>query len=248
MLEIKWNIKRSDIKYVKNLIKDQAGSARVKSRKKNLTRSKSSIDEGVFWRSMAVARLTAQNPVGSGSRVDRLAKTTPFPLAYEIVCLKRRNLEDFIAETIRNAGIGKYKRSARDLTTNLRFLEEEKGWEQTLNEVNRLIEPITSIAATKKKEREVARYIAKMFQGFGPKQSRNLLQMLGLIRYETPIDSRVMKWLNKYILPGHAKLHSDMLADKEFYEFVLDGIQDLCEQAEIYPCIFDAAVFSAMGK
>jgi hypothetical protein len=36
----------------------------------------------------------------------------------------------------------------------------------------------------------VAGYIQETFEGFGPKQSRNLLQALGLTRYEIPIDIR----------------------------------------------------------
>ena len=41
-----------------------------------------------------------------------------------------------------------------------------------------------------RRERETARWIASRLVGFGPKQSRNLLQSLGLGRYEIPLDSR----------------------------------------------------------
>ena len=32
------------------------------------------------------------------------------------------------------------------------------------------------------------------------------------------------------------------LQDKAFYHFVSDGIQLLCEKANIYPCILDASI------
>lgn len=37
------------------------------------------------------------------------------------------------------------------------------------------------------------------------------------------------------------------LQDKTFYHFVSDGIQLLCEKANIYPCVLDAAIFSSAG-
>ena len=70
----------------------------------------------------------------------------------------------------------------------------------------------------RKTERAVANYIEDTFKGFGPKQSRNLLQMLGLTRYEIPIDSRLITWLNPCLSP--VALTSPLLGDRAFYEFV----------------------------
>lgn len=50
-------------------------------------------------------------------------------------------------------------------------------------------------------ERHAVRFIDEHYQGFGPKQSRNLLQGLGLSRFEIPIDSRITKWLNEFGFP-----------------------------------------------
>jgi thermostable 8-oxoguanine DNA glycosylase len=82
-----------------------------------------------------------------------------------------------------------------------------------------------------------------MFEGFGPKQARNFLQALGLTRYEIPIDSRVTDWLNRNGFP--LELTAAALADRNYYLFILDAIQRLCEKAEIFPCLLDAAIFSA---
>ena len=109
--------------------------------------------------------------------------------------------------------------------------------EKTLKECNRLT-TLVSVA----EERQVATYIDETFKGFGPKQSRNLLQALGLTRYEIPIDSRLIKWLNNFGFP--VDLNATALSDRGYYEFVSDGIQELCQKANKYPCIFDAAVFA----
>ena len=98
----------------------------------------------------------------------------------------------------------------------------------------------------RKREREAAEYLAETFSGLGPKQSRNLLQYLGLTRYEIPIDSRVVKWLNNNGFP--VRLNAAGLTDTAYYEFVLDAVQALCKAARVYPCIFDAAVFSSFDK
>ena len=80
-------------------------------------------------------------------------------------------------------------------------------------------------------------------KGFGPKQSRNLWQDLGLTRYEIPLDSRVTDWVNvNEILPF--KLTAGALADRAYYEFVMDAFQTLCRAAGVLPCVLDAAVFS----
>ena len=230
MLEIQWKIQDRDIDRVKEVLEDQKHEPTfkklAKEREKNFAAKKPDVSKEDFWRELVLARLTTQNKVRPGGPIERLGEESPFPLAYESVRPERRK-EHFIKEAIRSCGIGKYNQSARDLTYNFHYLEKKKGWQNVLPKCNRL-----TILVSAAEERKVARDIAKVLKGFGPKQSRNLLQLLGLTRYEIPIDSRVLKWLNQSILPGHANLHAGMLADQEFYEFVLDGIQALCERAE----------------
>lgn len=38
------------------------------------------------------------------------------------------------------------------------------------------------------------------------------------------------------------------VVDVGYYHFVLDGIQELCEKAQVYPCLLDAAIFSSFDK
>jgi hypothetical protein len=99
---------------------------------------------------------------------------------------------------------------------------------------------------TIEEERMLADKIDDVFKGFGPKQSRNFLQMIGIPKYEIPIDSRVIDWLNKFGFP--ITLSSNALQDKGYYHFISDGIQQLCNKAQIFPCILDAAIFSSYDK
>jgi len=93
-------------------------------------------------------------------------------------------------------------------------------------------------------ERQTAEWLAAEFQGLGPKQSRNLLQSLGLTRYEIPIDSRITAWLNRERFP--VKLSGTALSDPHYYAFVSDGIREIGAAVGVYPCVLDAAVFPAV--
>lgn len=99
---------------------------------------------------------------------------------------------------------------------------------------------------SKNAERILADNLSEKFMGFGPKQSRNFLQVIGLTKYEIPIDSRITNWLNNFGFP--VSLASSSLGDKGYYHFISDGIQELCIKADIYPCILDAAIFSSFDK
>ena len=92
-------------------------------------------------------------------------------------------------------------------------------------------------------DRKAAAFIDDNFEGFGPKQSRNLLQSLGLSRYEIPIDSRITKWLNDFGFP--VRLSATGLSDRNYYNFVSSGFQQLCKEAKVLPCVLDAAIFSS---
>ena len=90
----------------------------------------------------------------------------------------------------------------------------------------------------------MADYIEEKFDGFGPKQSRNVLQALGLTRYEIPIDSRVTNWLNEE-LKFPFRVTSDALFDRHYYRLISDEICKLCEACGIFPCVLDAVIFDA---
>ncbi|MFD0986252.1 hypothetical protein [Methyloligella solikamskensis] len=163
-------------------------------------------------------------------------RTKPFPLTYEAM-RGRRKPETFIAKALKNSGGIRFGPGiASQLSANFRRLEDGE-WRRTLQQCNRLRKPVSQAV-----EKEVAEYIQETFHGFGPKQSRNLLQALGLTRYEIPIDSRVTDWLNEFGFP--VRLTAAGLADGNYYDFISDGIQALCAASDVYPCVLDAAIFA----
>ena len=242
-MKIRWCISQRDVNRVKKLVEEQtAGNHLIRCRKEtNLSKNKPHVTPTAFWHKMVSARITTQTRSGPGSPADELANAKPFPLSLKKVRKVRSegDVKGFIATTISNRKIGKYNQHAEYLATNLDLLENGE-WKRALKECNRLT---TLVSAGK--EREVATYVDDTFKGFGPKQSRNLLQMLGLTRYEIPIDSRLTKWLNEFDFP--VKLNATVLGDRGYYEFVSDGVQELCREADVFPCIFDAAAFASQA-
>lgn len=179
------------------------------------------VDRSEFWKQMVGMRMTSQQRSGPNGAVAEFLRRTPFPLSYEHVYRLPDESDrlDMIALALRtHGGIRHYNRIAEDLSRKLDKLNVGRGWGETLKKVNALASPSEA-----REERQVARFLHNLLRGFGPKQSRNLLQSLGLTRYEIPIDSRITKWLNNFGFP--VSLTSTALADAGYYEFVLDGIQ-----------------------
>lgn len=236
-MDIEWHISREDVARVRALVDQQANNALVRNRiERNLARDKPQVRRKRFWSQMVSMRLTSVQRSGPNSHVARFIRTNPFPLAYEAVCASKR-VRTFILQTLRDAGGIRHSPTIADqLAANFRLLEEGE-WMRALKECNRLTRPVSSDV-----EKEVADYVQETFEGFGPKQSRNFLQVLGLTRYEIPIDSRVTEWLNRFGFP--IRLSATALADRNYYNFVSDGVQALCQKSGVFPCMLDAAIFA----
>jgi hypothetical protein len=235
-MEVEWHVTEADVTRVKKLIDQQADNPLVRSRReKNCATTKRQVDERRFWQQMVSMRLTTQQKSGPKGSVARLARENPFPLSYDATCAAG-SVEPFIAQTLRKwGGIRMVDKIAKELTWNFELLQNGE-WGPALAHCNRLTVPVSRAI-----EVEVAEYIQK-FAGFGPKQSRNLLQALGLTRYEIPIDSRVIDWLNRFGFP--IRLSATALSDVNYYSFISDGIQVLCMRCSVLPCILDAAIFA----
>jgi hypothetical protein len=141
-------------------------------------------------------------------------------------------------------GIRRNQTIARQLVANLSILETG-GWRLIEELAQRLSkqrarEPVESDVAL---ERDAALALDESFEGIGPKQSRNLWQDLGLTRYEIPLDSRITKWLKRMGFP--IPLSANSLVDAPYYNFVLGGVQILCAEARVLPCVLDAAIFAS---
>jgi len=148
------------------------------------------------------------------------------------------------------SGFGGIRRAptiAKQAAANYQWLEAG-GWNLVADQYEALLKQRERAPreGDAKVERLAATFVAKSLNGFGPKQARNLWQWLGMTRYEIPLDSRIIRWLNENVLG--LTLNSAVLADRVYYEFVLDGIQALCRKARVVPCVLDGAVFSSFDR
>lgn len=237
-MHIDWKITSKDIRKIKEFIDKQKSNPFVQDReKRNLGVNGYKITKENVWRVLVGCLLTTQQRSGPESNVARLLQTNPFLLSYDI-CLNKRDVEEFSLKTLSDfGGIRRTNSIAKEIKVNLSHLE--KGlWTDLFTRLKQLDKN-----TSQQLERETADFIVDNLQGFGPKQSRNFLQWLGLTRYEIPIDSRITKWLNKFGFPF--VLSAGALGDKNYYQFVSDGIQQLCSASDIYPCILDAAIFAS---
>jgi len=233
-----WLIEPSDIAKVKAFLKPRRDDLFVRQRvARNLRDNKPSVGKADVWLQIVACLLTTQQRSGPKSAVTRFIKTQPFPLSYE-TCLGHPDAGEFAKAVLTSfGGLRRTTIIAGQLAGNLRLLEEGL-WQRTLDALDTLRTNQTVGA-----EREVADFIDLNLDGFGPKQARNLLQCLGLSRHEIPIDSRITKWLNDFGFP--VQLSPNALGHPNYYEFVMEGFQALCQECGVPPCILDAAIFAS---
>jgi len=181
-----------------------------------------------------------RSAVGPTSFVARFLRKEPFPLTYK-ACIGQADPEAYAKDILTNfGGIRRTNIIPKQLAANLGYLKAEM-WQSTCEALEKLRD-----SPNRSTEQEVADFIRGEYEGFGPKQSRNLLQSLGLTRYEIPIDSRITDWLTELGFPF--PLPSQALADSDYYLFVMDRIHELCQACDVVPCILDASIFTSYDK
>ena len=225
-------ITKNELRSYEKFIKKCEDNERVeRCRNKNILRNGTVISEGKFWRCFVIAILTTQTKSGKGSALEEFIKTKPNILNYKY-CIKIEGKESIEREVTKGVtrfreraclyiseAIGKFKQGFwRDVKTQLKIIETD---------------------TTLKKERETSDFIRKNFKGVGRKQSRNIIQMMGLSKYVLPIDSRVVKKVEE--LSGITL--NKKISGKDYLQLE-DRLQEICESIGIYPCIFDACAFN----
>jgi thermostable 8-oxoguanine DNA glycosylase len=240
-MKIIWEIENKDIKKAQAFFTLHCNNPFVKQRiERNLGQKKAEISKPVFFQTMVACLITTQQRSGPESAVTRFLNLKPFPLNYR-ECSVQRDLYEFVHKII--SGFGGLRRSNRiadELTTNFGRLEHDL-WDRVFEIIDKI-----QTKQTVESERAAAEFLELSLKGIGPKQGRNLLQSLGLTKYEIPIDSRITKWLNSFGFP--VKLTANALSDPHYYNFISDGIQELCKNTGITPCVLDAVIFASFDK
>lgn len=237
-MKLLWQIEDHDIEKTKQFYEGHKTNVFVQNRfQRNIEKRLPPFTKDIFWEAMISCLITTQQRSGPESSVTRFICTKPFPLGFQ-KCKETGNLRNTVTSVITNfGGLRRGNTIGEECFYNFRWLENG-GWDV----IYKMVQDLTS-DQTLKKERESADIIIDNLKGFGPKQSRNLLQSLGLTKFEIPVDSRITKWLGAFGFP--IKLSATALSDKNYYNFVLDGFQAICKAGNIYPCLMDAAIFSS---
>ena len=228
------------------IIRATVGGAKgdpLERRKWNLEGKLALPASDVFWKWLVLSLLSSQQIFRKGSPIERLENgTDEFPLPFAGFGSLDENQ---ISELLRHFRF--HQRIAKQLIANYRWLFREGGWEYLQPMLGRLLQQRNAapIPSHQRCEREAANELIPKLAGLGPKQARNLLQSLGLFRFEIPLDSRVANWL-RVRLGWNVSMES--LSRPEYYEDLLDRVQASCEAAGVLPTIFDAAVFVEAEK
>ena len=240
-MQIVYKISENEIKKIKTFYNKWSQDPFVVRRyERNVLKNNGLIIKSQIWEAMISCLLTTQQRTGPESSVTRFINKRPFPLRLKD-CSQQKDCTKYVSKVITKFGGLQYANNIGKFSDQNLIWHEKEGWDILLpgfKDLNQNGSP--------KKERQVANLVAKHLKGFGPKQSRNLLQSLGLTKYEIPIDSRITKWLNNFGFP--LKLNATTLSDPAYYEFVSDAFQVLCAKSEIYPCLMDAAIFTSFDK
>lgn len=235
-MKIIWKITETDIKKVKQYVADNENPFVQQRRERNVKRKNIIIDKDAVIYTMLMCLLTSQQRSGPNSAVGQFLSKKQFPVTFNKLKTVD-NVEHFLRGVLKDNGLTRYINNISEyFSNNFKLLQGEK-W-SLINELKDLL-----LKDSKNEERMLADKLAEKHKGFGPKQARNFLQAIGLTKYEIPVDSRITKWLSDFGFP--VTFSSTSLSDKGYYHLVLDGIQELCDKAKIYPCILDAVIFSS---
>lgn len=242
------DVSTSEVEAVRTIVATQQQSPFLRSRRnRNILHPPEDLEEVAFWKQMVVCMCTSVQPSGPNSRVSRLARENPFPLALE-TCESQSDLLTYAREVLSKHGLRFGPKIAAQIRTNLCWLQK-CGW-QTVRQLFRAVLDAPDGADTRiAAERQASRALMGRsggLAGFGPKQTRNLWQCLGATRYEIPLDIRVCRWLNA--LPSTFRVDSKKLSSVAYYEDSMTHIQLVCEAAGVLPCEFDAAVFASADE
>lgn len=242
-MKLKWEFTKQDFEKIQKLIEKNKDKTFFKNRlAKNIEKKGVISDRDKIWKCIIICLLTSQQNSSAESPISRYSRQKPFPLELEDCKSNSKNLENYISSSLKHyGGIRFYDRISTLLTKNFEHLQKNE-W-QFFDEIFKILTNNNSNSESRIiLERDCAKKIQDNLKGFGPKQSRNLLQILGLTIFEIPIDSRISKWLNDE-LGFPITVSAITLQDINFYNFVSDAIQQLCEKANVKPCLFDASVF-----
>jgi len=231
-----------DIKMIQSVVELQTNATFLKNRIAVMKKPK--ITKEIFWKSIIMGLLTSQQKSSPNSPINKILSTKPFIFGLNQLDVGNKKLQQLIIQKMNS------KSGIRFVNViSLRIFENYNIFMNEWIDLEKRSKQIIKMKGRERinAEREFAFHLQDLFVGIGPKQSRNILQFLGIALYEIPIDSRSMKWIHQN-LSFPFPLNAKIMINEEYYCFVLNFIQNICDKAKVRPAIFDAAVFSSFRE
>ncbi len=235
-MKIEWHISDEDVKKVTDFINQQSGTYVTSRISQNIEYQNVLLNRNTVIKSLLYSLLTPILKQETNSKIASLLQIKPSPLQYGLV-LNNPDIKLYVFNLLKHHGIIQDINKIPDyFATNFNLLEES-NWD-----LLQVLEKAIYKKDDKQAERSIADEIDTMFKGFGAIEARIFLLYLGLTKYEIPIDAVVSEWFNNFGFP--LKLSTIALQDRNYYHFISNGIQLLCERANVFPCVLEAAIHS----
>lgn len=237
-MQATWTINAESLKRWRTLVDDN-WKEDLPSRRRAQIKSRKSLDlsRQAVWHALVGCQVTTRARSGPDSLVHAFLHSSSPALKLSKVKTET-NPKKMLVREMKAAHLRRWDVMSGNLRDILASLEAGE-WKVLLKHLESI-----RARATMKGERAVVEYlITGAYPGLGPKQARNLLQWLGLSRFEMPLDSRAlrkMRELGASFVPG-----ANALSDPEVYEFIQTGLQEIANRLGIYPCILDACIFAS---
>lgn len=239
-MNIFWEIEEKDIYKVKDFIHLCRHLVPAERISRNIDRKELIINRDTILRTMFISMLGSPDDPEIKQTAATIYKRKPFLGQYDFL-YRTSNINLAISEALRNQGlIRQAKKLPEYFEMNFMYLEETE-WE-----LEKILTDGIARLLPRQEERELADAIDQWFKGFGSKEARYFLQTLGITRYEIPVDAPVIAWMREFGFP--VLFDGTALQDKSFYHLITDGIQILCDEAEVFPCVLHAAITANFSK
>lgn len=234
------DVDKSDVATITRTICERSGEPFVLERvERNVSGPTPTFSREHFWYVLFGCLITTRQRSTKGTPVNRFLSQKPFPLSLAD-CSRQEPGALIKGELTGFGGIRMAPTISTRACAALKWLNDG-GWievERNYDElaIQRSSQPHNKHAIAERR----AAHFAQELPGFGPKQSRNLWQWLGLTRYEIPLDSRLASWISTNL---STTVDPKRLSNRQYYESILDYLQLACREARVLPCVLDAAAF-----
>ena len=209
-MKFKWEITESDIGRVRDFADKHKTPYVENIVNRNIRQRDRVIDKDSMLQAMLICLLSSDSGSNPKETVDAILTKKPLFLTYQNL-LKESNIEYSLEEIFMKSGITKYiKKVPGYFSGNFDFLRKTE-WD-----LEKEISLSFKRELSKDDERVLADKVDQGFKGFGSKEARSFLMILGVTRYEIPIDYKLIDWLGNFGFP--IRFTKTALQDKLFYQ------------------------------